>query len=971
MVDLAKKHFPKARLVSRPTVTEAIVEVCQGRVDGAFFEENAALTALLDGIPCDGIPLRSIWEPSIHTNLGVASTFESSGIADEIRAEIGNIATEGRLSSMASRWGDFSVRNTETIHLLQAARQRERNLFAATLVFAFLLLLATWQTLRHRRETKRARRAEVMLRETEHKLRLMANNLSEIVLAYGMDRKLVFANAAVEQLTGHRLAELEARGFCSFIHADDQARMVTRWNGLFEGGAFQNEEFRLIAGDGRIKWMVANCGPILDDTGRQVGVQGSVQDVTERKLASELLRQSEERFRLIADTLPSLVWTARPDGAVDYVNRVFRDFAGAYGSDTAWTHTLIHPDDLKATQEHWEAAMQTEQPYRMEHRLRRHDGVYRWHLSCGVPALRSEGQVLQWCGTSTDIHELRLRESEERFREIADTAPVIVWITGSDGLHTFFNRQAVTFTGRKMDDLLGNAWMKLTHPDDRDAVIRGHVAALQAGRDFQLELRLRRADQTYRWMLSTGTVRWENGAYAGHVGTIVDITDLKRNQEEIIVTQKLESLGVLAAGIAHDFNNLLGSILLDADSILTEADAAITVRETAARIQTVAIRASEIVRQLLAFAGKGQALHAPFNASQLAGEMVNLLKASISKRAVVETELTPEPLMVHGNASQFQQVIMNLITNASESLGERTGTVTIRTSRIHIRNGAALEPAGGRLRQARGNRHRLRDERRGQEQDFRPVLHDEVLRPRPGTCGCSGNRSQSWGRAARRKRSGPGQQVRDPFALQFGCFATGEERSGDRSAGLTKRLHRYGPGDRGRAQPAYGGFEVPAAEGILRDRSGRRALRDPVVPQHSAYRRRPARHDSSRYVGDRGLERIAKDQPGRQGNSDNSLQPGNGDVDHGRATHFRLHPQTLPDGGTFGDAPKGDVGPGVKKTSGGDLFQAHRPVLIVGFARRQTHHHGDAPVDAGDRGRHGSRARRLRTREVRLAKLSV
>ena len=76
VLDLARKHLPQARLVSRPTVTDAIVEVCQGRVDGAFFEENAALTALLDGIPCAGIPLRSIWEPSIHTNLGVASTFE-------------------------------------------------------------------------------------------------------------------------------------------------------------------------------------------------------------------------------------------------------------------------------------------------------------------------------------------------------------------------------------------------------------------------------------------------------------------------------------------------------------------------------------------------------------------------------------------------------------------------------------------------------------------------------------------------------------------------------------------------------------------------------------------------------------------------------------------------------------------------------------------------------------------------------
>jgi two-component system cell cycle sensor histidine kinase/response regulator CckA len=133
----------------------------------------------------------------------------------------------------------------------------------------------------------------------------------------------------------------------------------------------------------------------------------------------------------------------------------------------------------------------------------------------------------------------------------------------------------------------------------------------------------------------------------------------------------------------------LGSILLDSESILTEADAGIAVRETAQRIEAVAIRASEIVRQLLAFAGKGQAPHAPFNASQLAGEMVNLLKASISKRTLMETELTTEPLMVQGNATQFQQVIMNLITNASESLGDGEGTVTVRTSRMQIDSEAA------------------------------------------------------------------------------------------------------------------------------------------------------------------------------------------------------------------------------------------------------------------------------------------
>ena len=200
---LTKEYLPHTRLVARPTVRAAIAEVCEGRVDGSLLEENSALATLLDGFPCVEHPLRLIWIPTIHTNLGVAATFEAARAADEIREEIGTIAKEGKLSSMASRWGDFSVRNTETIHSLQEARQRERTLVAAIVLFACLFLLALWQTIRRGREANRARRAEQTLRETDQKLRLVANNLSEMVLAYDMDRRLVFANAAVERLTGY------------------------------------------------------------------------------------------------------------------------------------------------------------------------------------------------------------------------------------------------------------------------------------------------------------------------------------------------------------------------------------------------------------------------------------------------------------------------------------------------------------------------------------------------------------------------------------------------------------------------------------------------------------------------------------------------------------------------------------------------------------------------------------------------
>ena len=198
---------------------------------------------------------------------------------------------------MASRWGDFSVRDTETIHSLQEARQRERTLLVASVVFACLLLVAMWQTIRRGREAKRAWYAEQTLRQMEQKLRLMANNMKEMVLAYDMDRRLIFANPAVEILTGYRFADLEEGGFVNWIHPGDYERMLAHWGALFQGNSFENEEYRLITKGGRTRWASATWGAIRDEAGRQIGVQGSERDITERKLANEALRESERRFR--------------------------------------------------------------------------------------------------------------------------------------------------------------------------------------------------------------------------------------------------------------------------------------------------------------------------------------------------------------------------------------------------------------------------------------------------------------------------------------------------------------------------------------------------------------------------------------------------------------------------------------------------------------------------------------------------
>ncbi|HJZ99589.1 MAG TPA: ATP-binding protein, partial [Candidatus Solibacter sp.] len=291
--------------------------------------------------------------------------------------------------------------------------------------------------------------------------------------------------------------------------------------------------------------------------------------------------------------------------------------------------------------------------------------------------------------------EAALRESEGRFRSLANGAPVMIVASGPDGRATFFNKTWLDFTGRTVEEAVDYGWLETVHPDDRERTRTEFLKCIGAGKDCKLEYRLRRADEEFRHVVCSGVPRLDlEGRFAGYVASCLDLTDIKRAQEEALSRQNLESLGVLAGGIAHDFNNLLGGVIAYCELAEERIAEGSPVGDELRQINAAAVRGSEIVRQLMIYAGHEQPVRELVDVSLLIGEMLELLKVSISKHAVLRPSLGKDLPPVRGNPAQIRQVVMNLVTNASEALAEKDGVIRIVSERIHVDPVAGPPEAG-------------------------------------------------------------------------------------------------------------------------------------------------------------------------------------------------------------------------------------------------------------------------------------
>jgi PAS domain S-box-containing protein len=280
----------------------------------------------------------------------------------------------------------------------------------------------------------------------------------------------------------------------------------------------------------------------------------------------------ENKFRPVVDALPGLVWTARPDGHIDFLNQRWCEYTGhsvgeAYGP--GW-QTAIHPEDLPELLERWRSILASGEPGEMEARLRRFDGEYRWFLFRTCPLADASGAVVKWCGMNTDIEDRRRSEETQRahwwlsssarehhFRSVGDDIPGLAALMTPAGQVEIANRQVLEYFGATLNELKGWAIADTVHPDDLHDVLAAWRGAVETGHPYDVEARLRRADGVYRWFHTHGfPLRDTDGRIVLWYLLQTDVDDRKR--AVALLAGEKQLLELVADG--HSMSEILEAI---------------------------------------------------------------------------------------------------------------------------------------------------------------------------------------------------------------------------------------------------------------------------------------------------------------------------------------------------------------------------------------------------------------------------
>jgi diguanylate cyclase (GGDEF)-like protein/PAS domain S-box-containing protein len=389
------------------------------------------------------------------------------------------------------------------------------------------------------REITARKLAEDNLRESEARFRLLAEHATDMIARWATDGTCLWISPSVRSLTGYEPDELIGKSPEVFINPEDRPSVWEAFLAMVNGEAARTSTFRLRRKDGREIWVESAGQVIRDDEGNLVEIQSSTRDITERKRADDGLRESEARFRLLAENAADIIARLTPDGVCLWISPSVTAIVGYEPKELIGQNLRqgVHPEDLDAiTQDPgWERPDSITSVLRYRHK----DGRYIW-LETTSKAIRDPGTgaVIEIHNTSRDVTARReaedaLRQSEERYRLLSESSPLGVYETDARGQATYFNGRAIRMSGMTEDEMLGSGWSRYIHPDDRERVEQAWREAIEQGAECAIEYRLA-GPSGARWVFSHAIpVRDEAGAIERYVGTVGDVTERRAAEEAL------------------------------------------------------------------------------------------------------------------------------------------------------------------------------------------------------------------------------------------------------------------------------------------------------------------------------------------------------------------------------------------------------------------------------------------------------
>ena len=542
------------------------------------------------------------------------------------------------------------------------------------------------------------RQAEQQLRERERQLESLMGHLPGLAYRALADEHwtALFVSKGIEDLTGYPADEFTSRrlNYADIMLPED--RPATReavFTALRERRMYEAEH-RIRHKDGSVRWIWARGHGVFAPDGSLRFIEGLNLDMTRQKQAEERLRESEQRWRILTETLPQLVWSATPDGTCDYFSAQWTEHTGIAEADLLgwrWLETL-HPDDREPTRRFWLESVAGHHSYDIEYRVRRRDGEYRWFKTRGVPIRDTGGNIVKWFGTCTDITELR--DSEERFRGTFENAAVGIGHRHLDGRFLRVNQKFCTILGYPRDELLQQTGPGITHPDDlaagvdlAEALVRGELPG------FTLEKRYVRRDGSPVWVeLSVSLQRDGAGKPDYFIGIVQDISNRKRLEGELRQAKEAAEAANRAkdeflANVSHEIrtpmNAILGMTELVLDTPLEEDQ-----RQGLKTVKSAADSLLGIINDLLDFskieAGKLELVPADFSLREAVGDTLRALAVRAHKKGLeLIYQVQPDvPDALVGDAGRVRQVLLNLVGNAVKFTDEGEVVVAVEGMRM-------------------------------------------------------------------------------------------------------------------------------------------------------------------------------------------------------------------------------------------------------------------------------------------------